>query len=571
MDGEDILSYCGIRIKSEDYADFIIDYTILTEEIETTYDICYNPMFSDYAVAYAPIATLPNNLIQTFSYSSLPHCYGLLNINSLRDSGILRVRNIPTLNLTGQGVLIGIVDTGIDYTHEAFKNADGTSRIVSIWDQTIENENSPLEDFYYGTEYTNEQINIALSSSDPLSVVPSMDENGHGTFLAGIAAGNQSIINNFSGVVPNAEFIIVKLKPAKRFIKEYFKIPEDSICYQENDIILGVKYLHSMARKLLRPISICIGLGTSQGSHDSRDYLSIYLNSIAVQKGIGVSVAAGNEGNTGHHYSGTIDNISGFDTVELRVGANNTGFSMELWGKSPNFFSMDILSPTGEYIPPIPARIGESRIISFIFENTNIFLDYELIEALSGDQLILLRFQNPTEGIWRFRVYSRSDLKRTFNIWLPIRNFIDADTYFMVPEPEYTITSPGNSIFPIVVTAYNSANQSLYISASRGYSRNNVINPSFASPGVNMIGPTLNNDYIEKSGTSIAAAFTAGVLAMLLEWSLKKSDQPMISTVEMYNILLLGADRAPNIIYPNKEWGYGTLDVYDAFNTLRGL
>jgi subtilisin family serine protease len=565
------LANCGTRIKSEDYADFIIDYTTLTEEIITRYDICYNIIFSNYAVAYASIATLPDNLIQTFNYSILPHCYGLLNIDSIRESGIQSVRNIPALNLRGQGVLIGIVDTGIDYTHEAFINADGTSRIASIWDQTIDNESTPLEDFYYGTEYTQEQINNALLNPEPLSIVPSMDENGHGTFIAGIAAGNQSIINNFSGVAPNAELLIVKLKPAKQFNKEYFKIPEDSICYQENDIILGVKYLYNMARKLSRPISICIGLGTSQGGHDSRDFLSTYLNYIAVQHGIGISVAAGNEGNTAHHYSGIIDNTTGYDTVELRVGADNTGFSMELWGKTPNFFSIDILSPTGEYIPPIPARIGESRKISFIFEDTVIFLDFELIEVLTGDQLILLRFQSPTEGIWRFRVYSRSDLKRTFNIWLPIRNFLDDDTYFLTPEPNYTLTSPGNATFPIVVTAYNSITRSLYLSASRGYTRTNIINPSFAAPGVNMIGPYLNNDYIEKSGTSIAAAFTSGVLAMLLEWSLKQSNRPMISTIEMYSILLLGADRDPNITYPNKEWGYGTLNVYNAFNTLRGL
>lgn len=565
------MANCGARITSEDYADFIIDYTSITEEDIARYDICYNPMFSNFAVAYAPISTLPNNLIQTFSYRAIPPCYGLLNIDSLRESGVLSVRNIPALNLTGDGVLIGIVDTGIDYTHEAFKNADGTSRIVSIWDQTIESENPPLEDYYYGTEYTKEQINAALSSPDPLSIVPSMDEDGHGTFIAGIAAGNPSLSNNFSGVAPNAEFVIVKLKPAKRFNRDFFKIPDNSICYLENDIILGIKYLHSMARQVMKPISICIGLGTSQGSHDSRDFLSIYLNSIAVQPGIGISIAAGNEGNTGHHYSGTIDTITGYNTLELRVGDNNTGFSMELWGRSPNFFSIDILSPSGEYIPPIPARIGENRVINFIFENTIIYLDYELIEIQSGDQLILLRFQNPSEGIWRFRVYSSSDLTRTFNIWLPIRNFLDGDTYFTVPEPDYTLTSPGNANFPFVVTAYNSTNRSLYLSASRGYTRTNVINPSFAAPGVNMIGPNLNNGYIEKSGTSIAAAFTSGVLAMLLEWSLKQTNRPVISTIEMYSILLLGADRDTNIIYPNREWGYGTLNVYNAFNTLRGL
>lgn len=560
---------CGERIISEDYADFILDLNTIDINQAPTYDLCYDILYGNLTVAYAAISTLPENIFQLYGYSVFPSCFGLMDLGSLEASGVTRIRNIQSLNLGGNGVIIGIIDTGIDYTHEAFRNADGTSKIVSIWDQTIQNRELFPEGFFYGSEYTQEQINSALASPDPLSVVPSTDEIGHGTFLAGIAAGNPNITAGFSGVAPNAELIVVKLKQAKRYIRDYFLIPQDAICYQENDIMLGVKYILNAARQLGRPLSLCIGLGTSQGAHDSRGSLSSYLSTISDERGVGVTIAAGNEGNRGHHYMGIVDPAIGYDTVELRVGPDTSGFSMELWGNSPNLFSIDILSPSGEYIPRIPARLRASQEIRFIFEQTVIQIDYELVESQTGDELILMRFRSPTEGIWRFRVYSVSNLEPVFHIWLPVYPFINEDTIFTEPNPDYTLTSPANTYVTIISTAYDYTNRSLYLNASRGYTRTNFVSPSFAAPGVNLIGPALNNGYTTNSGTSIAAAHTAGVVALLLEWSVTLNPYPF-KTIEMKNIFLLGANRDPNAIYPNREWGYGILDVYNSFLSLRG-
>ncbi|MDF2587392.1 MAG: hypothetical protein K0S41_1233 [Anaerocolumna sp.] len=560
---------CREYILSEDYADFIIEYGTELAINPSAGTVCYQMINFTHTAVYAPIAGLPDNLIQTYGYSIYPSCFGLLDIASLEASGITRIRNIPNFNLNGQGVLIGIIDTGIDYTHNAFKNADGSSKIISIWDQTIQ-EGTPPEGFVFGSEYTQEQINTALLSNDPLSIVPSVDTNGHGTFLAGIAAGTRSDENNFTGVVPNAEIVVVKLKQAKQFLRDFFVIPNDAVCFQEIDIMFGLNYLLNVANRLMRPISICVGFGTSQGGHDERGILSTYLSTIATQRGVAVTTAAGNEGNRGHHFYGTIESGSQFETVELRVGANDPGFSMELWGEAPSSYSIDILSPTGEYIPRIPARLGETRVIRFIFESTIINVDYQLVESQTGDQLILVRFHNPTEGIWRFRVYSSSDLTTSFHIWLPIHNFLTVDTYFTQPEPYVTLTSPGNTYIPIVTTAYDYTNQSLFINASRGYTRTDTISPDLAAPGVNLIGPTFNNGYTTMTGTSLAAAHTAGVAAMVLQWGIVEGNYTQIDTVEIKNLLLRGARRDPNNTYPNRDWGYGILDVYNAFNSLRG-
>lgn len=560
---------CREYALSEDYAELIAEIGQRLEQLTTIQGACSIPINSTHAVVYAPVRNLPGNLIQLYGYNVLPSCFGLMDTGSLESSGVTRIRNIPTFNFRGEGVLIGIIDTGIDYTHDAFKNADGTTRIHSIWDQTIQTGQVP-EGFFYGSEYTSEQINLALNSADPLSIVPSTDEIGHGTFLAGIAAGTESPENDFSGVVPNAGIVVVKLRQAKQFTRNFFSIPQDAVCFQETDILFGINYLLSVANRLMRPLSICIGFGTSQGGHDDRGTLSSYLSAIADIRGIGVTIAAGNEGNTGHHYESIIARGVEYETVELRVGPNESGFSMELWGDSPATFSIDILSPTGEFIPRIPARIGETRVIRFIFEETIIYVDYQLIEAQTGDQMILIRFNRPTEGIWRFRVYSNVDLDSRFNMWLPISNFISDQTYFTQPTPEITLTSPGNTVNPIVVTAYDYNNQSLYLNASRGFTRNNNISPSLTAPGVNLIGPGPNNTYITMSGTSVAAAHTAGIVAMLMEWGVVDGNFTQLDSIEMKNLLIRGAKRVPTNIYPNREWGYGILDIYNSFNSLRG-
>ncbi len=557
---------CREFVLSEDYAEFIVENGPTLESFMAMQNACNAPINDTHAVVYVPIANLPANLIQLYGYSIYPSCFGLLDTGSLEASGVNRIRNLPALDFRGQGILIGIIDTGIDYRHSAFKNADGTSKIVSIWDQTIQTGSSP-EGFFYGTEYTQEQINLALQNTDPLSVVPSVDEYDHGTFLAGIAAGTANVENNFDGVVPDAEIVVVKLKQAKQFTRDFFFIPQDAVCYQETDIMFAVNYLLSISSRLMRPLSICIGFGTSQGAHDERGALSSYLSDVADTPGRAVSIAGGNEGTSRHHFQETISRGTESVTVELRVGPNEGGFSMELWGNAPSTFSIDILSPTGEFIPRIPARIGETRVIRFIFEATIIYLDYQILEAQTGDQLILMRFSSPAEGIWRFRVYSNIDLDSNFHIWLPMSNFISDATYFTQSSPETTLTSPGNTIIPLVVTAYDYTNQSLYLNASRGFTRTNNISPELAAPGVNLIGPAPDNSYRTGNGTSISAAHTAGIAAIILEWGV--SQNVLYDSVEIKNFLIRGAKRDPNISYPNPEWGYGILDIYDAFRSLR--
>lgn len=561
------MAECKEAALSEEYADFIVESGPALSTLTAIPNACAFPISSDAFNVFIPNESVPKNFIQAYGYSVIPNTYGLMDIRSLDVSGVTRIQNIPSLNLRGQGVLIGYMDTGIDYRHEAFIREDGSSKVYSIWDMTRNTEEAIPDYLPFGIEYTQEQINQALASDDPLSIVPSTDEDGHGTFLAGIAVGNRNQAEDFSGVVPDAEIVVVKMKPAKKFLREFWRIPDGPIVYQKNDLILALGYLVGVAERANRPISIFVGLGTSQGAHDERGSLSRYIQALATRDGICISIAGGNEGNTGHHYMGTVER--GEDLVELQVGANVSGFTMEIWGVTPANFSIDITSPSGEYIPRIPPRRTESRVIKFIFERTLIDVDYQLVESQSGDQLILLRFTNPTQGLWNFRVYSSANITFSFHCWLPIEQFLSKDTFFIRSDPNYTLTSPGNTFLPIVTTAYDGDTGVLYINASRGFMRTNNIAPTLAAPGVNLIGPALPSGYRTFSGTSVAAAHTAGICAMLLEWGIIQGRYELISTVEIRNLLIRGARRDPNLIYPNREWGFGIIDIVNAYNTFR--
>ena len=507
------------RITSEEYVDFIVDIRVSQAEFLANFtDPVIQVMNGIDAIVYVPVGEISFEELGGIRFSAIPHLFGLVSAESLESSGVFDIREIPAFNLDGEGVLVGIIDTGIDYTNPIFRNDDGSTRIVSIWDQEIDSVDRTPYYYDFGTEYGREEINEALASDDPLSIVPSIDENGHGTMLAGIAAGRDAEEDGFYGVAPASELVVVKMRQAKQVWRDFYLIPEDSVCYQSNHIMWGLQYCIQVAWDLNRPIAICLGIGTSQTAHDGWSRLDLLGTLVANFSGVALVTAAGNEGNSGRHYYGNLgpdlDNVS----VELNVGADDRGFTMEIWGASPGIFSVDMLSPGGEYIPRIPAGLSVSRVISFIFEETVVYINYHTVESDTGDQLILLRFENPTPGLWRFNVYGRADMPVDFHIWLPMGDFITNDTFFIRPDIYTTVLSPGSARNPISVTAYNPSNDNLYINSSRGYTRFGNVKPELAAPGVNYVAPNLEQGFEEYTGTSVAAAHTTGIAALMLEW-----------------------------------------------------
>ncbi|RGY99913.1 S8 family peptidase [Clostridium sp. AM58-1XD] len=590
---------CTSSIESEDFADFIFQHT--NYPAETIYSIlqtnCVDFANREYAIAYVPLSQVLPLSLSKYSYSSIPKLYTPLDTTSMEASGITASFAQPSLSATGENVIIGIIDTGIQYENPLFRNSDGSTRILGIWDQTIPGD-SPLPSpgtrdqsimfteptLLYGTTYTNEEINQALASPSPLEVVPSTDTSGHGTFLAGIAAGGEAEDGSFIGASPKCNIGIVKLKPAKQYLRDFFLISSSAEAYQENDIMMGIKYLLFLASHYTMPLVILIGMGTTYGSHDGTAPLGQVFRPVSNFPGLVPVIAAGNESGYRHHFLGMISEDQEYEDVEISVASNEPGFVVELWSRQSELYTVGFISPTGEHIPRIPLTFSSDNRITFLLEQTVITVNYINAEFSSGSQLIFMRFEAPTPGIWHVRVYNSLYITGQFHMWLPIHGFLSENTVFLRSNPNTTITDPGNTPSVITVGAYNHENNSIYIRSSRGFTRTEFIKPELVAPGVNVYGPGLfrsasapSSDELEtttlpmtrRSGTSVAAAHVAGAVADLLSWELRNGLTEFMSSASVKSTLIRGAERNPVYSYPSREWGYGKLDLYQSFLRMR--
>lgn len=609
---------CEEMIYSNEYADDIISFAGNINYIRERYQPGCIQVFTDRAaVIYRKRIPGQEVSIQTLGYAAIPKIYGLLSetdndmisegseleeingrtsdreserwndrkecsacdISNIEEAGVLKLRRQPYFDLTGQGVIVGIVDTGIDYQNPLFRFADGSSRILKIWDQTIpyfdssENERqfgTQPEGFLYGTVFSKEELERTMTGT-PLT----QDAVGHGTVMASLAAGNIDREGDFTGIAYLADLMVVKLKPSKEYLKEYYGISPGVLCYSEADIILGVSYLLRQAEILGKPIVICLGVGTNMGGHNGVMPLPAYLTNRGDFTGVGIVTAGGNETNRGHHYrSGEL--LPGqYEDVELNVAERENGFTLELWAENPALFSVGLISPTGEFFEKIPARLGASETIRFLLEPAVVKVDYEINEGESGDQLIVFRFFDPTPGIWRIRVYHEGRNAGKYDMWLPLTGFIREQTMFLRPDPEITVCDPGNGRRLLVSGAYDHIGGGIYAYSSRGYVRSleERVVPTLCAPGVDVYVPvgTLRGSvrYGRESGTSIAAAHVAGVSALLMEWGVLEGNDLEMDTNELMKLLIRGAKRDPQVNYPNRTWGYGKLDLFGAFESLR--
>ncbi len=564
---------CRTQILSNDYFDVITDFSLQADVKEPCAAIIEN----QFRIFYYDRSIVGNTNEYFFQFRNVPKLYGLMqeggmlaggfDPNSLIASGITQIQREP-LALTGRGVIICVIDTGIDYTNPAFRNPDGTSRILAIWDQTIQ-EGSPPEGFQYGTEYTKEAIDRALEAEDAYSVVPSRDENGHGSMMAGVAAGSRvSGGLTYQGAAPDADIVVVRLKECKQYLRDFYMVPEKVPAYQENDIMLAVQYADGFAVPFQKPVVICLGLGTSYGDHAGTAPLARYLDLVAVKRSRAVVLPGGNEGNALHHYQGRLGDRNGDSiSVEVRVEAGNDGFIMELWGSIPDAYTVSVRSPGGETIPRIRLGVRESITYSFVYERTRVTIAGTLADPVSGEELILLRLQDPTPGIWTFQVSAVGDIHNgVFHVWLPISQFLSAPAYFLEPSPYVTMTDPSFAKNAISVSTYDSDNNSFYINSGRGFSRTGDIRPDLAAPGVNV--STIRG---KASGSSLAAAITAGAAAQFLQWAVVEENNIVVESRGIKNYLIRGASRSFDISYPSREWGYGRLNMVGTFDALIGV
>lgn len=465
-------------------------------------------------------------------------------------------------NLTGAGVLVAVIDSGIDYRHPDFRNADGTTRIVALWDQTAvprsEEEKAP-GGYSQGVEYTREQINDALQAPDAIAaaqIVPQTDTSGHGTHVAGIAAGNGRASGGANrGVAYESELIIVKLG-----------VPGGGSFPRTTELMTAVDYCIRMARELLMPLAVNLSFGNNYGSHSGTSLLETYLTDIAGYWKCNLVAGSGNEATKRVHTAGVLGSRE--ERIELAVADYETGLNIQLWKSYSDQFTITLIHPNEnrrEVIAPVP---GSNQ---FRMENTTVLVYYGEPSPYSQFQEIYFEFL-PEEnayidsGIWQIVLMPERIVDGGYNLWLPAGSVTGTSTGFLDSVPETTLTIPSTAFGVITVGAYDSFTDAPAAFSGRGYTRAlDQIKPDLVAPGVDILSCAPGGGYASRTGTSMATPFVTGAAALLMQWGIVTGRDPYLYGEKIRAYLLKGARRLPSMSdYPNPQLGWGALCVKDS-------
>lgn len=534
---------------SEDFYDFVRRRNPIGGEIQESDDIAICNMDENFSVVYVrkEYYRLNRNEFSRRYGLKTPFIMGLMQYETaLEASGITYVQNQPYLNLRGNGVIVAVIDTGINYRNDSFIYEDGTSKILYIWDQT---KNGTRTDVCFGREYSNAEINSALRGETELDTE---DSFGHGTYLAELAAGR-------NGAAPDADLIVVRLKGAKKSLREELFLDDDVPAFESADLMLGVSYARKKAVELGRPLVICIGTGTNQGGHNGQTVLEEYFTIIAASYGVCLCVPTGNEGIERHHSAVEFETYDSYKDVEITVSEGEEGLNIWLWNFVVNSVAIEIVSPLGERINRLQPVYGYSNSFILPKGGGTVKVEYYISGEAATDQFTSVRITRPAQGIWSLRLYNNNNSAGVVHLWLPLRGFIKEDTYFLSSDPSVTVTNPGTANAVMTVGGYNTFDNSFYAPSGRGPIRNGTIRPYFCAPAVNING---------MSGTSFACAISAGAAALLMEWLIIKNEVYITNTISITSYLMLGARESGNELYPNNRWGYGMLDLQASFGGL---
>ena len=536
--------------------DVIVKYSGRIEDIPIE-GLQITPLLNQYAVIRVPQSQLDAlaNLPQ-IEYVEKPKRL-FFALSQARSISCINTVQAAPYNLHGSGILVACVDSGIDYSHPDFRNPDGSTRIVSLWDQTIPGE--PPDGYFLGTEYTEEQINEALGKSsitERYSIVPSRDFSGHGTAVMGIAAGNGWESGGIlRGVADEASLVVVKLGN-----------PLEDSFPRTTELIQGIDYCIRLAIARNQPLALNLSFGNSYGSHEGNSLVETYLNQAGGLGRTTICVGMGNEGSSRGHTSVQLTPRTQTD-VQISVGNLQTSFNVQIWKNYVDEAAISIISPGGQTAGPLRIFQEPQR---YRLENTELLVYYGLPSPYSTAQEIYIDFlpenQYVNSGIWTIRFLAGNIVDGETDLWLPGGGVLNEDTHFYFSQPDRTLTIPAAAAGVISVGAYDSHLQSYAAFSGRGYTRvTNQIKPDLAAPGVRIQTTRAGGGYGEYTGTSFATPFVTGAAALLMEWGILKGNSPYLYGEAVKANLRRGARQLPGINqWPNPQLGYGVLCVRES-------
>ena len=538
------------------------------------------PVTAEELIAGYGLLTVPENLVDTVSrlpqieYVEKPKRLFFSMADGKEVSCVLPVTKRQPF-LSGKGILLAVIDSGIDYTNRNFRKTDGSTRILSLWDQTVSPDAEkgffPPEGFQTGTEFTREQINAALREADPLrqyELVPSRDSSGHGTAVAGIAAGAAVNVtggtadNNYEGVAPESELLIVKLGA-----------PRENSFPRTTEMMRAVTYVVRKAQSLNRPVAINLSFGNTYGAHDGSSLLERFLDNAAEIGRTVICVGSGNEGASAGHREGSVKTGETVAT-ELSVGAFETAFSVQLWKTYTDVFRITLRSPGGQEFSFSTEKGGEitwkaerTSVIIYVGEPSPYAVEQEIYFDFIPENLYI------SPGIWSFLIGTQ-EKESSFYFYLPSQAARNQNTRFFEPNPHLTLTIPSTASKVITVGAYDSTYDAYADFSGRGYRyaerdigllAAGAAKPDLAAPGVNITAPDIYGGYRSFTGTSFATPFVTGAASLLMEWGIVQGNDAFLYGEKVKAYLRRGTRKIRGEeFYPNDRVGYGALCVADS-------
>ena len=505
--------------------------------------------------------------------------------------------------LDGTGTIVAVIDSGVDYFHPDFRNEDGTSRILAIWDQTI-NSGQPPEGFRQGSEFNQEQINEALamgSRQAGYNLVPTVDNSGHGTAVLGIAAGNGNASGGiYAGGAPGSDILVVKLG-----------LPGSGDFPSTTQLMMALEYVIRKAESYGKPVAVNLSFGNVYGSHTGTSLLETYMNAMAGAWKNVIVVGSGNEGAGYGHTAGVLRDDQ-VEIIELSVSEFEPTLNLQLWKNYVDEFEVALVHPSGQRITlPTPERLtggsdasagpggstgmggsvetgapsvvgGSGRVMTGVggpgtsryrLGQTELLVYYGVPAPYSTNQEIYLDFlplgnnQYIDSGIWKIELTPKRILKGDFDLWLPGTGALNSGTRFLRPSPQVTLTIPSTAEKVISVGAYDAHTLSYASFSGRGNTRYpEKVKPDLAAPGVDITTTAVGGGYAAYTGTSFATPFVTAAAALLMQWGIAWGNDPYLYGEKVRAYLRKGARQLPGYeMWPNNQLGYGALCLRDSF------
>lgn len=495
-------------------------------------------------------------------------------ISPISDAGIYQTQNNEYLDLRGRDVIVGIIDTGIDYLNQEFMNEFDETRILEIWDQTIVSD-THQPDVLFGHIYTKNDIDSAIklkrNGGDPYTIVPSKDTNGHGTAMAGItsAAGYGMV----KGAAPESNIAVVKLKEISMELKGAMNFPlDDTPVYDDVSLYLAIRYLRSLSVKYNKPMVVVVPLQSNGGIHSGESIVSRQITEYSRSIGFIVVTPSGNQANKQIHTEGILKKRNDEEIIELFTGKGQNKLNINIYVQNFGRLSLSVVSPSGERTSSfnVQSALPDKYTYKFLFEGTEMNVISTLkptnFEITLGVEIV---FSGLKSGIWQIILISQDDNEFKYNAYLPLKELLIDDTRFLNSTSNNTITAPGTSRLSVSMAYYNQNFSSIVNESGQGYTLDGRIAPILAAGGIDILTLGKSGRTILMSGSSVAAAVTAGGVALILEWAIVRKNKPQINAAIIIWLLVSAATITTGYQYPNKYWGYGILNIRNVFEILR--